>query len=238
MMLGHGVPHGSKAEASVRRDPMGRSESMQEFRRTWLSLILAPCISLAVVSLGTQSAEAFTPYRLLVQAVRSPQSPMAFVEDKRLKANLRKALLLVAPETALSVSSYVAGGHGYLVGWVKDDAEREKLEQAAQGVTGLISLAVYMPTKPSGDDAPSATAELQLKAKLMAALRGAMGSDQVNIAVDVLGTHAVLVGVMSSTAKIQQAGQLARQTAGVSGVTSFLTVPLASDTKRIGVLQR
>mgnify|MGYP001423721541 CR=1 FL=1 len=211
---------------------------MQRSRKAWIVVIMAPWVSLAAAILPAEPAQAFTPYRLLVQAVRSPQSPMAFVDDKRLKLNLRKALLLAAPDTALSVSSYVAGGNGYLVGWVEDDAEREKLEQAARGVAGLISLAVYMPTKPSGDDAPSGSAELQLKAKLMAALRGAMGSDQSNIAVDVLGTHAVLVGVVSSTAKIQQAGQVVRQTTGVSGVTSFLTVPLASDTKRIGILQR
>ena len=211
---------------------------MQRTRSAWISLVMVPWVVLAAASLMAEPAQGFTPYRLIVQAVRSPQSPMAFVDDKRLKANLRKALLLAAPDTALSISPYVAGGHGYLVGWVKDDAEREKLEDAARGVQGLISLAVYMPTKPSGDDAPSATAELQLKTKLMAAMRGAMGSDQVNIAVDVLGTHAVLVGVVSSTAKIQQAGQVVRQTTGVSGVTSFLTVPLATDTKRIGILQR
>jgi len=195
-------------------------------------------LTLPAVSFWAEPAQAFTPYRLIVQAVRGPQSPMAFVDDKRLKANLRKALLLAVPDATLSVSPYVAGGNGYLVGWAKDDAEREKLENAARGVQGLISLAVYLPTKPSGDGAPNFTADMALEAKLKAALHLAMGPDQTNIAVDVLGAHAVLVGVVGSTAKIQQAGQIARGTDGVSGVTSFLTVPLASDTKRIGILQR
>ena len=191
----------------------------------------------AVLGLAAAPAQAFTPYRLLLQAVRSPQSPMAFVADKRLKANLRAALVAADPGSALSVKAYVAGGHGYLVGWVKDEAQRTRLEDAARHVEGLISLAVYLPTKPTGDDAPSSTAELGLKAKLTASLRVAMGGDTANIAVEVLGDHAVLVGVLGSTAKIQQAGQAARETSGVSGVTSFLTVPLSGDTKRIGVLQ-
>lgn len=211
---------------------------MQRSRKAWIVVIMAPWVSLAAAILPAEPAQAFTPYRLIVQAVRSPQSPMTFVEDKRLKANLRKALLLAAPDTALSISPYVAGGNGYLVGWVKDDAEREKLEDAARGVRGLISLAVYLPGRPTGDDAPSSTADLALKTKLMAALRLAMGPEQINVAVDVLGAHAVLVGVVSNTAKIQQAGQIARGTDGVSGVTSFLTVPLAGDTKRIGGLLR
>ncbi len=211
---------------------------MRRSRKAWIVVIMAPWVSLAAATLPAEPAQAFTPYRLIVQAVRSPQSPMAFVEDKRLKANLRKALLLAAPGTALSISPYVAGGNGYLVGWVKDAAEREKLEDAARGVQGLISLAVYLPGRPTGDDAPSSTADLALKTKLMAALRLAMGPEQTNVAVDVLGAHAVLVGVVSSTAKIQQAGQIVRGTDGVSGVTSFLTVPLAGDTKRIGGLLR
>ena len=191
----------------------------------------------SIVGLRAAPAQAFTPYRMLLQAVRSPLNPMAFVADKRLKVTLRAALVAADPGTVLSVKTYVAGGHGYLVGWVKTDAQRTKLEDAARHVAGLISLAVYMPAKPTGDDAPSSAAELVLKAKLTASLRVAMGGDAANIAVEVLADHAVLVGVLGSTAKIQHAGQAARETSGVSGVTSFLTVPLSGDTKRIRILQ-
>jgi len=217
-----------------RNQPEG-SEAMQ--RRPIVRAVLS-CGVLAGLLAGSWPAAAFTPYRLLVHAVRGPQNAMAFVEDKRLKAHLRRAVLEADPSSALSVSSYVAGGHGYLVGWVEDDAQREKIEQAAQKVSGLISVAVYLPARPTGDDAPSKTAELALKAKLTAALRVEMGADQTNIGVDVLGTHAVLVGVLDSAAKIQRAGQVARETDGVSGITSFLTVPLPSDSKRIHRLLR
>jgi osmotically-inducible protein OsmY len=210
---------------------------MKLFLQRQLILGAALLAVASILGLAAAPAQAFTPYRLLLQAVRSPQSPMAFVADKRLKANLRAALLTADPGTVLSVKAYVGGGHGYLVGWVKDDAQRTKLEDAARQVAGLISLAVYLPAKPTGDAAPSLTAELELKAKLKASLRVAMGGDTPNIAVEVLGSHAVLVGVLGSTAKIQHAGQAARETSGVSGVTSFLTVPLSGDTKRIGILQ-
>jgi osmotically-inducible protein OsmY len=161
---------------------------------------------------------------------------LAFVSDKRLKANLRRVLLVAEPGSALSVKSYVAGGHGYLVGWVADDAERSRLEEVARGVAGLVSLAIYLPAKPTGDEAPSATAEVELKARVMASLRVAMGGDKANIAVEVLGSHAVLIGVLSSTGKIQDAALAARETSGISGVTSFLSVPLSGDEKRIGIL--
>jgi len=210
---------------------------MKAFFPRQFIFVVAAWVAGSVVGLQAAPAQAFTPYRLLLQAVRSPQSPMAFVADKRLKANLRAALVAAEPGTVLSVKAYVAGGHGYLVGWVKDDAQRARLEDAARQVAGLISLAVYLPVKPTGDDAPSSSAELELKAKLTASLRLAMGGDTANIAVDVLGDHAVLVGVLGSTGKIQHAAQAARETSGVSGVTSFLTVPLSGDTKRIGILQ-
>ena len=162
---------------------------------------------------------------------------MAFVEDKRLKTKMRRALLLAEPETALTVEPYVAGGHGYLIGWVKDRAERQRLEDAVRGVQGLISLAIYMPTRPTGAQTPSRTAELKLEASVRLALRTEMGAETTNIDVRILGNHAILIGVLGSSAEIEQAAKTARQTTGVGGVTSFLSIPLSGDAKRIGILR-
>ena len=201
-------------------------------------LKLGHFIALAAGILGLAApTSAFTPYRLILQAARSPENPMAFVEDKRLKTKMRRALLVAEPESALTVEPYVAGGHGYLIGWVKDRAERQRLEDAVRGVQGLISLAIYMPTRPTGAQTPSRTAELKLEASVRLALRSEMGAETTNIDVRILGNHAILIGVLGSSAEIEQAAKTARQTSGVGGVTSFLSIPLSGDAKRIGILR-
>lgn len=178
-----------------------------------------------LLTAGATPALAFLPYRMLLQAARSPEKPLDFAEDKVMRLDLRKALVEAAPDDTLSVSPYVVGGHAYLVGWVSSDEEREKLEAAAGTVPGLISLNSYLPVKPTGTDAPSETDELALKAKIDEAIALASSAHSVNVDVDVLGTHAVLVGAVGSSGAVQTAGEAARQTQGVTGVTSFLTVP-------------
>jgi osmotically-inducible protein OsmY len=202
-------------------------------------LPLIGAILMGAVSLAPAAAQAFTPYRLLVQAVQSPQRPLVYVQDRLLKMHLRKALLLAQPETALSVSSYVAGAHAYLVGWVDDAAQRDSLESAARGVQGLLSVAIYLPVKPTGADAPDSASELGLKAKVMAAIVAKSSAKKANVAVDVLGSHAVLVGLVQSAADVQSAVAAASATSGITGVTNFLDVPLSENTKPSrGLLQR
>ena len=65
----------------------------------------------------------------------------------------------------------------------------------------------------------------------MAALVANSSAEKTNVAVDVLGSHAVLVGVVHSTADIQSAVAAAKGTSGITGVTNFLHVPLAENTK-------
>lgn len=195
-------------------------------RRIRVRAALAAAIAVGqILSVGVAPAFGFLPYRMLLEAARSPEKPLDFVQDKVMRIDLRKALVEADPEDVLSVSPYVVGGHAYLVGWVSSPAEREKLEAAARSVPGLVSLSSYLPVKPTGADAPSEADELSLKAKIEQAITLASSAHRMNVDVDVLGTHAVLVGAVASSAAVQSAGEAARQTEGVSGVTSFLTVP-------------
>jgi osmotically-inducible protein OsmY len=178
--------------------------------------------------------EAFTPYRLLVQAAKSPESASVFVQDKRLRSQLHRALIVAVPEATLSISPYVWGSHAYLVGWVDDEAERSKLEEAARGVSGLVSVQVYLPVKPKGEAAPSSTDELKLKAAVIESLMTAIGTDKTNVSVDVLGAHAVLVGVLGSADEVHAATEAAQNTQGVQSVSSFLGVPPSEDRKLLG----
>ena len=202
-----------------------------EGMRVWAAVGLA---GLVVFVAGNQSAEAFTPYRLLIGAVKSPLNAGAFIQDKRLKSALRRSLVVADPDATLSVSPYVFGGHGYIVGWVDDLDERSRLEDAAQGVEGLRSLDVYLPIKPTGDEAPSSVDELGLKTKVVASIVAVLGTDQTNVSVDVLGKHVVVLGVLDSADQVHRVTQAAAGTSGVSGVTSYLSVPPPSERKILG----
>ena len=187
-----------------------------------------------LVLAGGARVHAFTPYRLLVSAVKSPENASVFIQDKRLKLQLKRALVLAVPDATLSLSPYVWGGHAYLVGWVDDADERNRIEEAAKEISGLKSVDIYLPAKPKGDAAPSSVDALKLKALVVASLVGAMGTDEANISVDVLGRHVVLVGVLASADEVHVAQEAATGTVGVSGVTSYLSVPPARDQKLLG----
>jgi len=191
------------------------------------------CLCAAAI-VGAGEVGAFTPYRLLVQAAKSPESASVFVLDKRLRSQLRRALVAAAPEATLAVSPYVWGSHAYLVGWVTSVEERSEIEAAARGVSGLVSVQVYLPVKPTGGEAPSAASELALKASVTRSLVAAMGTEKTNVSVDVLGSHAVLVGVLGSAEEVHAATTAAQATEGVQSVSSFLSVPPAMDRKLLG----
>lgn len=206
-------------------------------RKQWgRAALAATAIATVLGGADVSAAFGFLPYRTMLEAARSPEKPLAFVQDKVLRLDLRRALVEADPDATLSISPYVFGGHAYLVGWVENDAERETLESAAHGVDGLSGLTSYLPVEPTGKDAPSKSDELALEAKVEEAITLSSSAHRMNVSVEVLGTHVVLVGAVSSGAAVQSAGQAARETPGVSGVTSFLTVPQPGSQKLFGDL--
>jgi len=193
-------------------------------------------VVLLIVPLFLLSCGGPKPYRLIAEAAKSPERPAVFVHDKRLKLRLRKAMVVAMPDRALAVSPYVVGGHAYLVGWVEDVAQRTALEEAARTVSELRSVDSYMPVKPEGEDATSSSDEMELKAKVVGAILAAARSQKINVAVEILGSHAVLIGALGSAEQVQETSKAARDTSGVSGITNFLRVPVAADAKRFGGL--
>ncbi len=105
--------------------------------RSKLSIQVAILLCAALLLFGCAGGK---PYRLMAEAAKSPERPAVFVHDKRLRIKLREALLLAVPDSTLSVSPYVSGGRAFLVGWVKDEAQKTALEDAARGVPGLLSV--------------------------------------------------------------------------------------------------
>lgn len=198
------------------------------------STSLYRCIAVQLLAFFVLSCSGGKPYRLIAQAAKSPERAAVFAHDKRLRLSVRRALVLARPDATLSVSPYVTGGRAYLVGWVTDNEERQTLEQAARSVPGLLSVDTYLPVRPTGGATLDSTGELELKAKVVGAIVATSGTDKINIAVDVLGTHAVLTGAVRSLDDLQRAVRAASATTGVSDITSFLSVPSARDAKRFG----
>jgi osmotically-inducible protein OsmY len=186
-------------------------------RAGWVTLGVLTAFAWAAPAAGQ-----FLPYRLMLEAARSPERPMAFVQDKTLRIRLREALVAAEPGDTLSISPYVYGGHGYLVGFVTSKGERTRLIDAARKVEGLISLDVFLPMKPAG---ASAEKDLELKLAVEKAITLNSKAHRMNVAVQALDGHVVLIGAVGSEEAVQSAGEAARQVPGVDGVTSFLTVP-------------
>jgi hypothetical protein len=120
--------------------------------------------------------------------VRSPERPLVFLQDEWLEVGLPNVALGRTRDRGLG-EVLCRQEHGHLVGWVKDEAKRSALATPARGVPGLLSIAVYLPPEPAGEDAPSSATDLTLKAKVVPAIVVARGAERTNVAVEVLGAR-------------------------------------------------
>jgi osmotically-inducible protein OsmY len=186
-------------------------------------------LSLALLLLTATGCGGFRPYRRMAQAAASEENIGAQVSDQRLKTSLREAVLTTDSSAVLHVSPYVYMGHGYLVGFVSSDAQRQSLIAAAQGVAGLRSLDTYLPNEPA--DSPTAS-DFAIKGQVKAAL--ALGLNRVTqIEIEVLAGQVVLLGVVSDQEAVNSAVSAAQEVSGVTGVTNFLLLPEAQYEKAL-----
>jgi osmotically-inducible protein OsmY len=183
-----------------------------------LTLITAAVAAAAVAGCAAGGAR---PYRAMAKAASSEESVLAQIDDHRLKASLREALLLGGAGT--SISAYVYMGHAYLVGFVEGDEQRRQVLDAARGVGGLRSVDAYLPDAPAGGSTKAA--DLALEGEVKAAL--AMDQDQpvTRIDLEVLAGHVVLLGVAGSEDAREAVESDVSRVGGVDGVTNFLLVP-------------
>jgi osmotically-inducible protein OsmY len=197
----------------------------------WTTTVAAAVLSpaLLVLPLIATGCGGFRPYRRMAQAAASEENVGAQVSDQRLKTSLREALLTTDSSAVLHVTPYVYMGHGYLVGLVSSDAQRQSLIAAAQGVAGLRSLDTYLPNQAA--DSPTAS-DFALKGQVKAAL--ALGLNRVTqIEIEVLAGQVVLLGVVSDQSAIDSAASAAQGVSGVTGVTNFLLLPEAQYEKAL-----
>lgn len=165
------------------------------------------------------------PYRLMAKAATSETNVLTQVDDHRLKAAMRQALLTNDPGDALHITPYVYMGHAYLVGFVDGPAQQQNVRAAVQGIEGIRSLDTYLPERPSSGS--STVDDVTTKAAVKAAL--ALDPSQVvtRLDLEVLDGHVVLLGIVNSQQTIDSAVARAQNASGVTGVTNFLLLPEA-----------
>jgi len=161
------------------------------------------------------------PYRMMAKAATSEESAFSQAGDQRLKARMREAIVAADPKQTLAVTPYAYMGHAYLVGFVDDAAEGDRLLSTIRGFEGVRSVDGYLPTRPEGR---SEASDLEIKGKVKAAM-AIIGETVTQIEIESLAGHVVLLGVVGSAEDIDNAGERARRVGGVTGLTNFLLVP-------------
>jgi osmotically-inducible protein OsmY len=196
-----------------------RSHNAMRCRSAYVHVALATALPL-LANAGCGGAR---PYRLMARAATSEANVRTQVEDQRLKASMRQALLAHDPGEVLHVTPYVYMGHAYLVGFVDSPAQQQTVVAAVQGVEGVRSLDEYLPVRPASGS--SAVDDATTKAAVKAAL--ALDPSQVvtRIDLEVLDGHVVLLGIVDSQQTIDSAVAHAKDASGVTGVSNFLLLP-------------
>jgi hyperosmotically inducible periplasmic protein len=183
------------------------------------SAILVVMLPLALSALGCGNAR---PYRAMAKAATSEENVFAQAQDKRLGMQIREAVVAVDPSQALSITPHAYMGHVYLTGFVTSPGQAEDLMNRVRAIDGVRTVDGYLPRKPVSR---SIAADEGLKAKMKAALAVEPGEVVTRVTIEVLAGHVVLLGVVASQQAIDDAGRLAANLDGVTGVTNFLILP-------------
>jgi hyperosmotically inducible periplasmic protein len=161
----------------------------------------------------------------MAKAATSEENVTSQVADKRLKAQIREALLSNDPTANVSITPYAYMGHAFLVGYVSGAEQRNAVTDLARGVDGVRTLDAYLPDKPSSSGTSSKASDLEIKGKVKAAITADPSVVTTRVEIESLDGHVVLLGVLSSQDAIDTALASTRQVGGVTGVTNFLLLP-------------
>ena len=165
------------------------------------------------------------PDGAMARAARSQENLAARLEDRAMKAESLANLMEDRALGGANVTPHVYMGHAFLVGSVKTSAQRDAATADAWRVEGVRSVEAYLPEALRAKRSSSrAASDLALKTEL----EGKLSLDPVlatRVELEMVGGHAVLLGVVPSQQAVQSAGAIARGTDGITGVTNFLLVP-------------
>ncbi|NDV24653.1 BON domain-containing protein [Desulfovibrio sp. JC022] len=174
---------------------------------------------LTTISLTAFNAEAgFVPYGRIFKAVKDERPYVTQAQDSRLQIQLHKALLLNCPENLINVSSYVYSGHGFIIGEVKDNAERETLINCAKSISKLNGISYFLPRTKAYDATVSSGLEIKLKSLIDPKYPSS------KVTVKVVQNTVVILGVLEP----QEQESVCKSIQKISGTTkiiNFLQAP-------------
>lgn len=180
--------------------------------------LLLAILILANLCFITYEAEAgFVPYGRIFKAVKDERPYITQAQDTRLQLQLHKAIILNYPSSLTNVSSYVYSGHGFLVGEVESDTERDALLNCAQEINGLYGISYFLPKKT-----PTENSSSELEIKLKGIFDPKYPSSKITI--KVVQDNVVILGVLS----LQEQKSVCKSVQEISKtakIINFLQVP-------------
>ena len=183
------------------------------------SALVVLMLPLALLALGCGHAR---PYRAMAKAATSEENVFTQAQDKQCAMHIRESILTTDASQVLAITPHCYMGHVYLTGFVASQAQADDVVTRVRAMEGVRSVDTYLVPKPS--DRSLASDEM-IKPKLKAQLALSPGEVATRVDSEVLAGHVVLLGVVSSPQAVEEAGQLAARTSGVTGVTNFLLLP-------------
>ncbi|WP_320169770.1 hypothetical protein [Maridesulfovibrio sp.] len=190
-----------------------------------VKLLLSALACILLLSQPVFVQAGFMPYGRIFKATQDDRSYITQAHDSRLQLTLHKTLLLDNPSTLLEISSYVFLGHGFLVGEVGSEAERENLINKAKTISELSGLSYFLPLKSETENKTGSTLEIKLK--------GIFEPDYPasKLTIKVVQDTVVVMGVLQSDEQEQVCDKI-RQISGSDKIINFLQAPKSGETKR------
>ena len=189
-------------------------------KRFFLLILL---LTTFILSSNTATA-GFMPYGKIFKAAKDDRSYRTQVHDSRLQLKLHKSLLINYPSSLINVSSYVFLGHGFLVGEVENDSERENLIECAKGINDLNGVSYFLPSENSKETETASALELKLK--------GLLEPDYPSskLTLKVIQNYIVVLGVLDNQDQKDVLEKI-KKMSGPAKIINFLQSPSAESSK-------
>ena len=156
-------------------------------------------------------------------AARDERTLGDIVDDKKIAAKIKYALIRDDTIKGLDVSVYVYYGKCYLVGVVESGAQKSKAIQLARGVEGVKSVIPHLLNKKDVSMGKTID-DVGITAKVKAKMIGDKEMKATQVDVKTLYGHVVLLGIVGSAKDKNKAAAHARGIENVRSVKSYIIV--------------
>lgn len=176
----------------------------------------------AAIVLPATPAKAFTPWGAIYDAARDERSVGDITADKKISTEIKAALVDRDGKLGLAVKVYCYLGKVTLLGQLADEKFKGFAEATAKKTKGVRGVSTHW-VAPGKED--TTAADLEIAAKLRAALVGDKQISATQVEAEVFGGKVFLIGMVRSQKDADRSVAHAKAIKGVTGVTSLLIPP-------------